>query len=319
LLVISINKGFSRLAVALTVATVTAACAGPISATTTVDIPPDESVTTTTINTPGVVTTVTTVPLDHPTTTITSGEQARVVSVTDGDTIRVDYEGGNDEAVRLIGINSPEIGECFATQSTAALATMVAGGDVVMVRDVSDRDQYGRLLRYLYLLDGTFVNEELVRQGFALANDYPPDTSQSDVLGLAQSQAESDGLGMWAVDACGDADTASGLAITDVVYDAPGDDNDNLNGEWVDIANVGASTATLTGWALKDESASHRYPFPSGFSLAPGATVRVYTGCGTDTATELYWCNTNSAVWNNSGDTAFLLDPGGNIHDQLSY
>ncbi|MGA8040228.1 MAG: thermonuclease family protein, partial [Acidimicrobiia bacterium] len=79
-----------------------------------------------------------------------------MVSVTDGDTIRVDYEGGNNEAVRLIGINSPEIGECFATQSTSALASMVAGGDVVMVRDVSDRDQYGRLLRYLYLLDGTF-------------------------------------------------------------------------------------------------------------------------------------------------------------------
>ncbi|MGC2239723.1 MAG: lamin tail domain-containing protein [Acidimicrobiia bacterium] len=303
---------------ALVLGSVLAACAGPVPATTTAEIAPEDSVTTTTR--PGAVTTVTTATstTDLP-TTITSGEQAKVVSVTDGDTIRVDHEGGNNEAVRLIGINSPEIGECFATKATVALTSLVGGGDVIMVRDVSDRDQYGRLLRYLYLIDGTFVNEELVRQGFGLSHDYPPDSSQSDVLDVAQSEAESEGLGMWAADACGNADTASGLTITDVVYDAPGNDNDNLNGEWVEIANETTSTATLTGWALKDESASHRYLFPNGLTLSPGATIRIYTGCGSDNATKLYWCNTDSAVWNNSGDTVFLLDPGGNIHDQFSY
>ncbi|MGA7282766.1 MAG: thermonuclease family protein, partial [Acidimicrobiia bacterium] len=167
---ISLNKRVSRLAVALVLGSVLAACAGPVSATTTAEIAPEDSVTITTR--PGAVTTVTTATTtaDLP-TTITSGEQARVVSITDGDTIRVDYEGGNNEAVRLIGINSPEIGECFATQATVALASLVGVGDIVMVRDVSDRDQYGRLLRYLYLLDGTFVNEKLVRQGFALSHD----------------------------------------------------------------------------------------------------------------------------------------------------
>ena len=48
-------------------------------------------------------------------------------------------------------------------------------------------------------------------------------------------------------------------------------------------------------------------------ALAPGASVAVHTGCGRPTATDLYWCNEGSAVWNNSGDTAFLLDPAGNI------
>jgi hypothetical protein len=46
--------------------------------------------------------------------------------------------------------------------------------------------------------------------------------------------------------------------------------------------------------------------------------VRVFTGCGTHTATELSWCN-NSAVWNNDGDTAFILDASGNIVDSRSY
>ena len=70
---------------------------------------------------------------------------------------------------------------------------------------------------------------------------------------------------------------------------------------------------------MKDESASHRYNFSSGFSLDAGATVRLHTGCGTDTTSYLYWCNTGSAIWNNSGDTVFILDPNGNIVDSKSY
>ena len=86
----------------------------------------------------------------------------------------------------------------------------------------------------------------------------------------------------------------------------------------VEITNQGSSSTVLTGWVLKDESATHRYNFPSGFLLDAGADVRVLTGCGTDTTTSLYWCS-GGAVWNNSGDTAFLLDPSGNIHAQYGY
>ncbi|MGA7228670.1 MAG: hypothetical protein WBZ45_10735, partial [Acidimicrobiia bacterium] len=98
------------MAVALVLGYVLAACAGPVPATTTAEIAPEDIVTITTK--PGAVTTVTTTSPNTNPTTITSGEEAKVVSVTDGDTIRVDYEGGNNVAVRLIGINSPELGEC---------------------------------------------------------------------------------------------------------------------------------------------------------------------------------------------------------------
>ena len=74
----------------------------------------------------------------------------------------------------------------------------------------------------------------------------------------------------------------------------------------------------MSGWVLKDESASHRYLFPSNFIFGGDTTIRVFTGCGTDTTTELYWCS-GGAVWNNTGDTAFLLDSNGNIHDQYPY
>jgi micrococcal nuclease len=240
-----------------------------------------------------------------------------VVSVTDGDTIRVDHAGGSNDPLRLTGINTPESGECYGTESTAALDSLVGDKTVIMIRDVSDRDQFGRLLRYIYLNDGTFVNEVMVSEGFALAREFPPDTAQAVLLGAAQAQAETERLGLWAADACGTPVDAN-LIIIHVEADAPGNDNENLNGEWVEIVNQGSSVTELAGWVLKDESASHRYNFPNQFIIDSGAEIRVYTGCGTDTTTSLYWCS-GGAIWNNTGDTAFLLDPNGNIHDRYAY
>jgi micrococcal nuclease len=219
--------------------------------------------------------------------------------------------------VRLIGINSPEGGECFAAEATQALDSALAAQTFQMTSDVSERDQFDRLLRYLWLSDGTFVNEDLVRGGFALAREYPPDILHADRLATAQAEAQEAGRGMWAPEACGPASAAS-IEIVHVEYDAPGNDNENLNGEWVVIANAGDSAQLLTGWVLKDESASHRYHFPRGFSLNLGVEVRVHTGCGTDTPTALYWCS-GGAIWNNDGDTAFLLDDHGNIADHYAY
>lgn len=124
--------------------------------------------------------------------------------------------------------------------------------------------------------------------------------------------------GLWAPDACGTAVSAE-VQIVHIEYDAPGNDNFNLNGEWVEILNGDETAVDLTGWVLKDESASHRYTFPNGFTLQPGATAFVYTGCGQDSATALYWCESGSAVWNNSGDTGFLLDPSGNLVWSYAY
>jgi len=220
---------------------------------------------------------------------------------------------GAVDTVRLIGINTPERGECFADEAAEALSGLLAP-QVAMTSDTSDRDQYGRLLRYLWIGE-VFVNEVLVERGFALAREYPPDTGQAARLAAAQQRAETAGVGMWATDACGSAST-SVLTIEWIEADAPGNDHDNLNGEWVRIANAGAPV-DMTGWVLKDESASHRNRFPSGF-VFPTGVVLVYTGCGPNSTTEVFWCN-GSAVWNNSGDTAFLLDPNGNIVATRSY
>lgn len=241
------------------------------------------------------------------------GEPVELVRVVDGDTVVV-FADGTEERVRLIGVNAPEQGECFAEEATDLLRSLVAGETVVLEADRSDRDQYGRLLRYLYAADGTFLNEALVEQGAARSRRYPPDVAHQDRLDVAEVQAREAGRGLWAEGACGTpaAAAAGDVRIVAAVADPPGPDHEDPNAETVTVANLGTRPADLSGWVLKDTSASHRFTFPDGFVLAPGAEVVVRTGCGTDTATDLHWCNQGSMVWNNDGDTAYLEDPSGN-------
>jgi len=240
----------------------------------------------------------------------------RVVDVVDGDTIDVALDGGAVERVRVIGINAPERGECLSDAATAWMEDRIGDEVVDLIGDRSDRDQYGRLLRYVEL-DGVDVGEAMVTEGLAMARRYRPDTARADRLDAAQASAEEAGHGMWGSEACGSAPSgAGGLTISDVHFDAEGPDADNANDEWVQITNDGPEAVELDSWRLRDESASNRYDFPSGFELAPGATVTVRTGCGEDSATDLHWCASGAAVWNNDGDTAFLLDPSGNIVTQ---
>jgi micrococcal nuclease len=74
--------------------------------------------------------------------------------------------------------------------------TLVYSKKVLLVKDVSETDKYGRLLRYVFIGE-TFVNYELVRQGYALASTYPPDVACSDFFANAQNQAQSEQAGLW--------------------------------------------------------------------------------------------------------------------------
>ncbi len=103
------------------------------------------------------------------------GDRARVIYVIDGDTIEVEVNGAR-RRVRYVGVNTPESDQVCYREATNANRALVEGQTVVLVRDQSDTDRFDRLLRYVYLLDGTFVNERLVRDGWAEAVEYRPDT-----------------------------------------------------------------------------------------------------------------------------------------------
>lgn len=131
--------------------------------------------------------------------------EASVVRITDGDTIVVAY-GGREYKVRYIGMDTPETVDpsspvqWMGPQATAANAALVEGKTVFLEKDVSEVDRFDRLLRYVWLTDGTawtLVNLELVRQGVASAKSYPPDVRYDDLYLVAEADAQLAVLGLW--------------------------------------------------------------------------------------------------------------------------
>ena len=130
------------------------------------------------------------------------GEIVKVARVIDGDTIEI--EGG--ERVRYIGIDTPEtidprkIVQCFGVEASKKNKEFMEGKTVRLEKDITDRDKYKRLLRYVWLGD-TLVNLALVQDGFARSYSYPPDIKYQDKFVAAERQARKVKLGLW--NACG--------------------------------------------------------------------------------------------------------------------
>jgi micrococcal nuclease len=128
---------------------------------------------------------------------------ARVVRVVDGDTISVRLDG-RDERVRYIGVDTPESKkpgapvECFALRAARENERLVEGERVRLVRDVQERDRFGRLLAYVYRArDGLFVNAALVRGGFARPVTFPPDVRFADRFRQLGAEARRARRGLW--------------------------------------------------------------------------------------------------------------------------
>jgi micrococcal nuclease len=127
-----------------------------------------------------------------------------VEAVSDGDTIRLDGLG----RVRLIGVDTPEIHgrvECFGREATAFVEDLLQAGDRVPYRPGrEERDRYGRLLAYVWLPDGRFLNGLLVSGGYAQPLTIPPNVEFADRLVAAARTARERGRGLWGRPGCAD-------------------------------------------------------------------------------------------------------------------
>lgn len=125
--------------------------------------------------------------------------QESVKRVVDGDTAVL----SSGEKVRYIGINTPELHhpkkpvERYAREAKEFNRRLVEGKKVRLEFDVERRDKYRRLLAYLFLEDGTFVNSELVRQGYAQVMTFPPNVKYADLFVRMQKEAREAKRGLW--------------------------------------------------------------------------------------------------------------------------
>lgn len=138
----------------------------------------------------------------------------RAVKVIDGDTIQVDING-KTETLRLIGIDAPEAGDsrslvsCFGNEATNKAKEILNGKSVRLESDSTqgERDKYGRLLRYVFLENGTNFNNLMISQGFAHEYTYRVPYKYQTEFKQAERQAREKKLGLWADDVCSSSPT----------------------------------------------------------------------------------------------------------------
>lgn len=163
---------------------------------------------------------------DRPAGVPASAAPADVVRIVDGDTFVVSIDG-RQETVRMIGVDTPEVKDtrapaaCYADEAKSRTTDLLTDRTVWLEVDTRDRDDFDRLLRYVWLgVDGSamLVNEALVAEGLGVARRYPPDTREAPRLETAMDAARATGAGLWS--ACGGFDVQEPVAIPTVAAGA---------------------------------------------------------------------------------------------------
>ncbi len=242
-----------------------------------------------------------------------------VSKVVDGDTIDV-VMNGEIKRVRIIGVDTPEVVnprqavECFGREASDTAKEILNNQYVRLESDDSqgDIDKYGRLLRHVILENGNNFAELMISKGLAREYTYKTVSKYQTDFILAENEAKNNKTGIWADGACDNYDDNqkagvvsesfnSSIVISDIFYN--GLENPLEGDEYVEIINNGLDI-NLKNYSLSDESGK-LFVFPD-FVLRAKDSLKIFTGCGDDTDIELYWCHADSAIWNNSGDTAKL-------------
>jgi endonuclease YncB( thermonuclease family) len=222
-----------------------------------------------------------------------------VSSIIDGDTILL----ANGDKVRLIGVDAPEKNQPYFKEVIIELEKL-KGKQVKLVRDKTNKDRYGRLLRYVFLGD-YFVNLELLRNGLAYAYVVAPDDKYAEEFFAAEKFARENKLGIW-----NNSEFAECIFLDEFHFDAKGEDSVNLNDEYVIFQNRCPFSINMNSWTLADRGFNKLIFF--NFSLPAGAKVKIFSGNGTNSDFKIYW-NSKYPVWNNDGDTLILRDEKGKL------
>jgi micrococcal nuclease len=257
-----------------------------------------------------------------------------VTEVVDGDTMEVEYPDGRTDTVRLLGVDTPETHvevapeefegvpdtpagrawlRTWGEEASAFATDRLAGRQVEIATDpaADRRGGFDRLLVYL-TVDGTLFNRALLERGYARL--YDTTFSRREAFAAAERTARAEGVGVWGFDDAADGSTSTAtsdgpLVVAAMQANAPGNDHENPNGEYVTFESRAESTLDISGWTVSDESAN-TYTVPAETTVGSGERITLYSGSGTSNGTALYWDH-DGAVWNNGGDTVVVRNDSG--------
>jgi micrococcal nuclease len=220
--------------------------------------------------------------------------------------------------------------------------TLLEGKKVSLETDglAGTKDRYGRILAYVTMPDGGDFGAFLLGEGLARVYTAESFSRKTDYLRLEQV-ARSEGTGLWgdlppagwsaatntlvppSPEITQDPGSAhspgvipdttlppAGPYILEVIYDPPGDDRTDPNGEYIILSNAGPEDTDLAGWRVR-EGGGVAFTFPR-VLVPPGDAIELHTGRGAGNSTSLYW-NRTAPFLNNDGDTVTLIDPSGTV------
>lgn len=233
-----------------------------------------------------------------------------ITKVIDGDTAILE----NGKHVRFLGENSPEHDEGFFNEAKVLNEKLILKKVVRLEFEKEKIDRYGRILAYVFIGDN-LINAEIVKNGFSIADFMQKNEKyQSEIL-TAENYAKSNCLGFWA----GECSEIACLKITNINLQNKNWNSDK-NSQWIEITNFCKKDLNLRNWSIKDTSSSNRYRFKN-FNLNSNAGVVIYSGCGNDNLTQLFWScpSPQFPIWNRDGDHAFLLNSDGFVISDFKY
>ena len=230
---------------------------------------------------------------------------ATVTRYVDGDTFHVRMPcpppgPEADETVRLLGIDTPEVGEPGAAEAARYVQQLTQGDTVFLAFDFRRRDRYNRLLAFVYLADGSLLNARLLE--CRLAEPFRAERNHfSDQLErLAGGPRPAD---------CPQerrperSPAAAGAVVIEAIVNAG-------RAEHLLLRNASDAAVDVSGWQVSDDD-GNALMIPVTDPLAPGAALALCSGDGCVGSVAPRVTLTAENVWGNGGDAAFLHDAGG--------
>jgi len=253
----------------------------------------------------------------------------KVTFVDDGDTVDVKIDGAGKRRVRVTGINTNELtryshkagkrrGACHAVAATNQLERMIKKSHWrvrLLAQHASSHAGHGRIRRSLQVRIGGRWRDpgaEQLRTGLALwlpnGQERAWNQSYSDIAKRAAARH----VGMYNGSSCGRGPAADAQLRVHVNWDAAGDDHSNVNGEWIEVHNLGPRPVRVGRWHVKDSDLKY-YALPRWATVPAHGSIYVHVGRGLSHGTSFYWGFGHALFDNTIGDGGYLFDPRGNL------